>query len=86
MSEKQYYKIIDLGLIGVVVNRIPFTFQNKQWVFDQRLMDRIMGYDPYERDAIYAIGNSDIMDQVVKINEHDALAYVSEFEFPEVPL
>ena len=85
MSEKQYYKIIDLGLIGVVVNRIPFTFQNKQWVFDQRLMDRIMGYDPYESVPMYAIGNSDIMDQVVKINEHDALAYVSELEFPEIP-
>ena len=60
-----------------------FIFENGEWKVDKDnlIMDRLMGYDPYEpSDSPYAIGNTDIMREIKSITYEEAMKLTGGIE------
>ena len=75
-SVVKYYMIHDLDLVGKTVDGKPFIYNNHKWTFDNRLMDRIYGYEETESDTPYAMFNSSIMETVSIIPEEKAIEFI----------
>ena len=70
-KEIKYYRIKPLNLIGRKTDAGYELFRNGEWVTDtgHLISDRLMGYDPGEPEGSpYAIGNTDIMDEIEEIS------------------
>ncbi len=77
MSEKKikYYYVEDLRLLGKSEGDTYYVFIDAEWVPDEwhYIMDRLIGYDPYEDDdSPYKIGNTEVMDEIEEISEKEA--------------
>ena len=59
-----------------------YLFLNGAWMPDYRMkiFSYLMGFDPSEpEDSPYAVGNSDIMDEIEEISEEQAEALVTKW-------
>ena len=66
-----YYLVKDLNIVGKVEESVPYLHDpSKGWVIDSdnRLMDRIIGYDGE------AIGSTSMLGRVEEISEEEATA------------
>jgi len=78
---KTVYYLIRKSIVGKEENGTFWLFRNGAWVIDRKMviMDCLFGYDPSEGpDSPYAMGNTDIMEEIEKISEEDAVHAVSE--------
>ncbi len=76
MKEYTKYYLIKESLVGKEEQGVYWLFRDNEWVLDKDnvIMDRIMGYDPYEpSDSPYAIGCMSIMDELEDISYERAM-------------
>ena len=71
--EARYYLIKDKYL-GKYENRTYYLLKEDGWSIDNSgyIMGKLIGYDASDDDTPYAIGNTEIMDQIQKISKEEA--------------
>ena len=60
-----------------------YIYKDGEWVKDieHYVSDRLIGYDPSEpAGSPYAIGNTDIMDEIESITEEEAMKLIAEYD------
>ncbi|MBE5850310.1 MAG: hypothetical protein E7298_09155 [Lachnospiraceae bacterium] len=75
-----FYLIYD-HLLGKKESGEYFLFENGQWIMDTEsiIRDHLAGYDPSEpADSPYAIGCTDIMDEIREISQDEAKELMEE--------
>ena len=72
--EYQFYLVNETRLL-CDKDKEAFELINGKWskVDYQEISDRLMGYDPSEKDGMYGIGDSDIMSEIKKITKEQAI-------------
>ena len=81
MKEIRYYWINTLGIVGKREEWDCCIFREGKWIQDREMlvMDRLMGYDPYEDDdSPYKIGNLSIMNEIEEISESEAMNKIKQ--------
>ena len=70
---RTYYYIKVRNLIGKKDDDHYYVFQDGKWKRDTRsiILGYLMGYDETEEDSLYAIGNTEIMEQIQIITEQE---------------
>lgn len=83
---EKYYLIYGRRLVKGVSSRDDFQLANAAYEYIEgtwkeidvnEINDRLMGYDPSE-DGPYAIGNTDIMEEIETISEADLGKYMKK--------